>query len=373
MNAPIRSIEGQPIPVLARRRRRRLLGRLPYLVLLLMVLTLVGVVLFPHVTVTVPSGEVGVLWRRFGGGTVLDPKQLRDEGLHFILPWNKLFLYDLRLQSITEDYNAISSDGVSMTASINIRFRLQRDGTPVVHQTLGPNYVDVLIRPGIGSLTREVISQYTSEEVYSTARQEIQRKIHQLTLEKAAQRTMQRTAEVEDESYTVQLKSLFILYDTLLYGLELPAAVVAAINRKVEQYYIVQEYGFRVEREKKESERKRIEAQGIKEFQQIVSQGITPSYLQWRGIEATLQLSQSTNSKIVVIGSGKDGLPVILGGSGSIGGDGKKDGAAAQPAEGAPQDARADPPWPSLSTADITEYLAHTTEMAWPDAAKPAR
>jgi regulator of protease activity HflC (stomatin/prohibitin superfamily) len=375
MNAPIRSIEGKPIPVLARRRRRRLLGRLPYLVLLLMVLTLVGVVLFPHVTVTVPSGEVGVLWRRFGGGTVLDPKQLRDEGLHFILPWNKLFLYDLRLQSITEDYNAISSDGVSMTASINIRFRLQRDGTPVVHQTLGPNYVDVLIRPGIGSLTREVISQYTSEEVYSTARQEIQRKIHQLTLEKAAQRTMQRTAEVEDESYTVQLKSLFILYDTLLYGLELPAAVVAAINRKVEQYYIVQEYGFRVEREKKESERKRIEAQGIKEFQQIVSQGITPSYLQWRGIEATLQLSQSTNSKIVVIGSGKDGLPVILGGSGSADGDGKKGGAAALPSDGATQsEARADTPWPSLSTADIAEYLAHTTEMDWPDAAeKPAR
>ena len=97
-----------------------------------------------------------------------------------------------------------------------------------------------------------------------------------------------------------------------LYGIELPAAVATAINRKTEQYYISEEYKFRVEREKRESERKKIEAEGIREFQQIVSQGISDSYLRWRGIEATLQLSQSTNSKVVIIG-GKDGLPIILG------------------------------------------------------------
>jgi len=96
-------------------------------------------------------------------------------------------------------------------------------------------------------------------------------------------------------------------------GIELPAAIVAAINRKTEQYYIAEEYKFRVEREKRESERKKIEGEGIRDFQQTVSQGINESYLRWRGIEATLQLSQSTNSKVVIIGSGKDGLPVILG------------------------------------------------------------
>jgi hypothetical protein len=96
-------------------------------------------------------------------------------------------------------------------------------------------------------------------------------------------------------------------------GIELPAAIVAAINRKTEQYYIAEEYKFRVEREKRESERKKIEAEGIRDFQQTVSQGISESYLRWRGIEATLQLSQSTNAKVVVIGSGKDGLPIILG------------------------------------------------------------
>jgi hypothetical protein len=109
------------------------------------------------------------------------------------------------------------------------------------------------------------------------------------------------------------MDAILTLYDTLILGLDLPPSVVAAINRKVEQYYLVQEYGFRVERERKESERKRIEAEGIRAFQQIVSQGISDSYVRWRGIEATLQLAQSPNSKIVIIGSGKDGLPVILG------------------------------------------------------------
>jgi hypothetical protein len=109
------------------------------------------------------------------------------------------------------------------------------------------------------------------------------------------------------------MRDTIILYDTLLYGIELPASVVTAINRKTEQYYVAEEYKFRVEREKRESERKKIEAEGIRDFQQIVSQGISESYLRWRGIEATLQLSQSTNSKVVIIGNAKDGLPIILG------------------------------------------------------------
>ena len=99
----------------------------------------------------------------------------------------------------------------------------------------------------------------------------------------------------------------------LILGIELPAVVVAAINRKIEQYYIAEEYKFRVERERRESERKQIEAVGIRNFQQTVAQGISDSYLRWRGIEATLQLAQSNNSKVVIVGGGKDGLPIILG------------------------------------------------------------
>ena len=186
-----------------------------------MVATLVAVVLYPYVVVTVPSGHVGVLWKRFGGGTVLDPRQLKDEGLHLILPWNELFLYDLRLQSVTETYNAISSDGVSLNATMNIRFRLQRDAVPILHQAIGPNYVDLLAKPGIGSLTREVMAQYTAEQVYSTARQEIQDKIRSLAEDRLSEKMMEREGEA---AYRVSMRDTVILFDTLVYGIELPAA-----------------------------------------------------------------------------------------------------------------------------------------------------
>src|SRR5256885_15492181 len=290
--------------------RRFVESHLPSAVIYLMVETLVAVVLYPHMVITVPSGEVGVLWKRFGGGTVLDPRKLKNEGFNLILPWNRVFLYDLRLQSFTEPYNAISSDGVSLTATVIVRFRLQRDAVPVLHQAIGPNYEQVLVQPGIGSLTRQVIAEYTAEQVYSTARQEIQDKIRDLVENRLSEKMMEHEGE---ESYRVSMRDTIILYDILVTGIELPAAIVGAINRKTEQYYISEEYKFRVEREKRESERKKIEGEGIRDFQQVVSQGISDSYLRWRGIEATLQLSQSTNSKVVIIGSGKDGLPVILG------------------------------------------------------------
>jgi regulator of protease activity HflC (stomatin/prohibitin superfamily) len=311
-------VDGMSPPPTTRPRWRRFIEHyLPMVVIYLMVATLVAIVLYPHMVVTVPSGEVGVLWKRFGGGTVLDPRRLKNEGFNLILPWNEVFLYDLRLQSFTESYNAISSDGVSLTATVNIRFRLQRDATPVLHQAIGPNYQQVLVQPGIGSLTREVIAQYTAEQVYSTARQEIQDKIRSLVEARLSEKMMEHQGEEEgEESYRVSMSNIFILYDILVTGIELPAAIVDAINRKTEQYYIAEEYKFRVEREKRESERKKIEAEGIRDFQQTVSQGISASYLRWRGIEATLQLSQSTNAKTVIIGSGKDGLPVILGNGG---------------------------------------------------------
>jgi regulator of protease activity HflC (stomatin/prohibitin superfamily) len=314
MKVDLWPVDGTPLPTTTPSRGRRFLEHhLPSVVIYLMVATLVAVVLYPHMVVTVPSGQVGVLWKRFGGGTVLDPRKLKSEGFNLILPWNRVFLYDLRLQSFTESYNAISSDGVSLTATIIVRFRLQRDAVPVLHQAIGPNYEQVLVQPGIGSLTRQVIAEYTAEQAYSTARQEIQDKIRSLVEERLSEKMMEHAGEEGEESYRVSMSATFILYDILVTGIELPAAIVAAINRKTEQYYIAEEYKFRVEREKRESERKKIEAEGIRDFQQIVSQGISESYLRWRGIEATLQLSQSTNSKVVVIGSGKDGLPIILG------------------------------------------------------------
>jgi hypothetical protein len=158
------------------------------------------------------------------------------------------------------------------------------------------------------------------------------------------------------------------LIDTLILGIELPPAVVSAINRKIEQYYISEEYKFRVAREIRESERKKIEAEGISEFQRIVSQGISDSYLRWRGIEATLQLSQSANSKIVIVGNSKDGLPIILGNVDS--------GPPPPPSNGdaAPKErTTAAPPSPALETvpADTLAKPAEKTPATQPPEAPP--
>jgi regulator of protease activity HflC (stomatin/prohibitin superfamily) len=308
------SLDGNPPP--KRYRWWRFLEHsLPVIVIYLMVATLVSFLIAPNVIVTVPTGHVGILWKRFRGGTQLDPRLLKDEGMRVLLPWDRLFLYDLRLQTTTDTYNAISKDGVNLTATINIRFRLKHDAVPQLHQTIGPDYVPRMLRPEIGNRAREIFAEYTAEEIYSTKRQEIQKKIRTHTEAMLGQSMFQRTEQESEygEHYRVSLDEMLIIYDTLILGLELPATVNAAINRKIEQYYLVQEYAFRVDREKKESERKQIEANGIRDFQQTVSQGISDSYVRWRGIEATLQLAQSPNTKIVIIGSGTDGLPVILG------------------------------------------------------------
>jgi prohibitin 2 len=240
MKAHIWSVDGRPPPTTTRDKWRRFVERyLPIVVIFMMVATLVVVVLVPHMVQTVPSGQVGVLWKRFAGGTVLDPRQLRDEGLHVILPWDRLFLYDLRVQSLTETYNAISKDGVNLNATLNIRFRLQHDSIPTLHQVVGPNY-QKLLGPQIASQMREVIAQYTAEQVYSMARQEIQEKIRELALEKLSHKMMER--ESDQASYNVAMRDTVILFDTLLYGIELPALVVHAINRKTEQFYISEEY-----------------------------------------------------------------------------------------------------------------------------------
>ena len=158
-----------------------------------MVATLVGFLIAPNVIVTVPTGHVGILWKRFRGGTQLDPRLLKDEGMRVLLPWDKLFLYDLRLQTTTDTYNAISKDGVNLTATINIRFRLKHDAMPQLHQTIGPDYVSSMFSPEIGNRAREIIAEYTAEEVYSTKRQEIQKRIRTHTEAMLGQSMVQRT------------------------------------------------------------------------------------------------------------------------------------------------------------------------------------
>ena len=322
------SLDGMP-PSPKKRGLWRFLGRhLPGVSVLLMVVLLTATVLYPYVVITVPSGQVGVLWKRFNGfdaycwcfvgrGTILDPRELRDEGLHVVWPWDKLFLYDLRLHSTTQTYNAISKDGVSVAAQISIRFQLMHNSVAVLHKFIGPGYLASVVSPEIGSQAREVISQYTAQEVY-TSREAIQEKIRnnsQKSLGTNLNNLVQPDAmeQLDPKHYNDFLQSSIQILDTLVLSIELPPPIVAAINRQTEQFYQIQEFKFRVEREAQESKRKQIEANGIAAFQRTVSQGISDSYLRWRGIEATLALAQSTNTKIVIIGNGKDGLPIILG------------------------------------------------------------
>jgi regulator of protease activity HflC (stomatin/prohibitin superfamily) len=337
------SLDGMP----PRRQKRawwRFIGRhLPGLSVSLLVTLLAATILFPYVVITVPSGMVGVLWKRFNGydlycwcfvgrGTILDPRELRDEGLHIVWPWDKLYLYSLRLQSSTQTYNAISKDGVSVTAQINMRFQLLHNYVGVLHKFIGPQYLASVVDPEIGSRAREVISQYTAQEVY-TSREPIQAKIRseaQKSLSTHLNSLVQPEAmeQPDPKHYNDFLQNSIQILDTLVLGIELPPEIVGAINRQTQQYYQIQEFKYRVEREAQESTRKQIEANGIAAFQRTVSEGISDSYLRWRGIEATLALAQSQNSKIVIIGGGKDGLPIILGNVDNVAGSSSKANAA---------------------------------------------
>jgi prohibitin 2 len=320
------------LPPVPRRRgvMHRLWRHVPGLSVLVMSALLVTVVLWPYVVITIPSGRVGVLWKRFNGidiycwcwvgrGTVLDPREIREEGLHLVWPWDKLFLYDLRLQSSQQTYNAISKDGVSVHAQISVRYQLLHNSVAVLHKFIGPDYLNSVVNPEIGSQARQVISEYTAQEVY-TSREQIQKQIRdssQKSLSANLNKLVQPEAmeQPDPKHYNGFLQDSIQILDTLVLSIELPPDIVAAINRQTEQYYMIQEYKFRVQREAEESKRKQIEADGIAAFQKTVSQGISDSYLRWRGIEATLELAKSPNSKIVVIGSGKDGLPIILNGA----------------------------------------------------------
>jgi len=294
-----------------------------------MVLLLICFVLYPYMLITVPSGHAGVLWKRFSGpgiycwcilpsGTVLDPDEIRHEGLHFIWPWDRLFLYDLRLQSSTQKFNAISADGVSVTAEITIRYQLNFNSVAVLHEFIGPAYLNTVLIPEIGSVTRAVIAKYKAEDVYSKDRQAIQDEIQTTAttalanhLDKLFQ--AQASVQAAAANYENFLQHSIMILDTPVLSIELPKDIVTAINEKIEQYYKIKEYQYRAEREVEESKRKQIEANGIAAFQRTVTQGISDSYLRWQGIQATLALAQSHNTKIIIIGSGKGGLPIILG------------------------------------------------------------
>jgi regulator of protease activity HflC (stomatin/prohibitin superfamily) len=274
----------------------------PEIAVVIMIFVFMVVYFANEIFYTIPPGAVGVLWLRFGGGTVL--YRYLGEGLHVIAPWDKIYIYDVRLQQLEQDFDVLSADGLKMTVNIAYRFQAIPDTVPALHQYVGPNYVSVLLTTEIGARARDVFSRNTPEEIFSDRRIQIQSEI--LT---DVQADLRKTFSPMAGHPIDFLR----LDDVLIRGITLPPEVEAAINRKEEQKQLNLEYDYRLLREAKETERKRIEAQGIREFQDIVSSGITDSYLRWKGIEATLELARSNNAKVVIVGGGKGGLPIILG------------------------------------------------------------
>src|SRR5882757_2327159 len=273
----------------------------PEIAVFVVLFAIIVVMLAPRMLYTVPAGHVGVLWKRFGG-TVLD--RTLGEGLQLMLPWDKIYIYDLRLQLIDRDFDVLSADGLKVSINIAFRFWLLRDQVPLLHKTVGPNYADILLTSVIGARARDVLGQNTPEEIYSFRRAAVQQEIlREMQSDLRAVIAPQAGASVD----FIRIEDVFIR------GINLPLNVEEAINRKNQMQQRSQEYDYRLILESKESERKRIEARGIKEFQDIVSQGITPSYLRWRGIDATQALANSPNTKTIIIGNGADGLPIILG------------------------------------------------------------
>jgi regulator of protease activity HflC (stomatin/prohibitin superfamily) len=283
---------------------RKISLALSFLVLIALFLL---VILWDVMVHTIPVGYAGVLWHRislFGGTTSTGPL---SEGLHVVLPWDKIYTYDLRLQSEQETYQVLSKDGLAFNVEINVRWRVVGANLVLLNQTIGPDYVDKLVSQEVGSVTREVMAQHTAEALFTDARAAVQQAIYDRVTEASIPNGIGSSATAD-----AQTSDVVTLTDILIKRVQLPKQIEDAIENKLEQAQVVEEYRFRVQREALESQRKRVEAEGIRNFQEIVTPAISESYLRWRGIEATLKLAESPNSKVVVIGNSATGLPLIL-------------------------------------------------------------
>ena len=268
--------------------------QLPKGILPLIFLGILALILFSKSFVTVDRGEAGVLWKRFGGGVVIDAPPL-GEGFHVVAPWNRVDIYNVRQQNMfIKDMEVLSSNGLEIKLDVSILYQPKIDELGLLHKTKGERYLDVVIIPEVRSAGRSVVGRYTPEQLYSSKRDVIQKEIFE---------------EVSKKS----IKQYVQINDVLVRDVTLPPTIKEAIERKLRQEQESLEYEFRLITAQKEAEKQRIEAQGKADANRILSASLTDKILKDKGIEATLRLAQSPNSKIVVIGSGKDGMPLILG------------------------------------------------------------
>jgi regulator of protease activity HflC (stomatin/prohibitin superfamily) len=263
----------------------------PYVILLLFLLSFFLIFFFDRIVVSIRPGELGVLWRWLGAGTQIDT--VYREGAHVILPFNRMYVYNVRKQQFTDTIDALTVDGLTVKVRYSVRYYLDKDTLPLLHQRVGPDFVSVVVRPEVRSVMRMVFGQYKPEEIYAT------------------QKAIQERISVLSKTH---LEARFVALDDVpIESITLPGKISEAIETKLAQQQVEQEYVYRISIATKEADRKRIESAGIKVYNDTVNSSLTPSVLAWHGILATQELAKSPNTKVVVVGSSKNGLPLILG------------------------------------------------------------
>lgn len=259
--------------------------------IMLFILLYLIIYLSKSIFVVIPPGSAGVLF------SLLSQKSLSEaihpEGLYVLSPWNKMLVYDVSMQKKTLDTRALTLNGLSINIRISTIFSPIPDKLSELVIKLGPTYAEKVLEPIIHSSVREVIGSYRPELLYTTATTEIQHAIH---LE----------AEKELKDMPIDISSIII------ENIELPKSINAAIETKLRFQQETLEYEFRLEREKREAARRKIEALGIKEAQNVIASSLSEDLLLWLGIKATSEIARSSNSKVIMIGGGKHGLPIIL-------------------------------------------------------------
>lgn len=238
----------------------------------------------------IPAGHVGVI---DFFGNVSDQTLL--PGVNFVNPLANVIKFDARTQELKEEMSVPSKEGLSVQLEMSLLYSLSFQNANKIYKSVGEDYVDKILVPQFRSVVRGVTSRYEARSLYTAEREKLAK-------------------QMEDELTMLVGPRGITIESAPLRKITLPPGLTASIEEKLKAEQESQRMEFILTREKQEAERKRIEAKGIADFQEIVSKGISEQLLKWKGIEATEKLANSPNSKIVVIGSGKDGLPIILGG-----------------------------------------------------------
>lgn len=240
---------------------------------------------------TVPAGNVGV--KDFFGQVSVQPL---SPGIHVVVPFTRVIAMSVQTQEIKETAEVPSQEGLILSLETSLLFQLDPGKAADIYRTVGSNYIGTIVEPQFRSAIREITASYEAKALYSAEREKIATEIFSLFKRLAGDRGI-------------------IVQQVLLRKIGLPPVVANAIQEKLRREQEAEQMKFVLQKEQQEAERKRIEAQGVADFQRIVAQGISPQLLEWKGIEATEKLAQSANAKVVVIGNSKTGLPIILSGT----------------------------------------------------------